>query len=157
MADRPSIGVVSDTHGYYDPALDRLLAGVAHIVHAGDVGTLDILERLSALAPLTAVAGNVDLPSFGDSLPWETEVEVAGLRLIVCHIGHSLMGRHDPVAEGYDIVVSGHSHRAAIEWRDGVLFLNPGSAGRARFGKARTLALVEVGDGRPEPRIVTLG
>jgi hypothetical protein len=90
-------------------------------------------------------------------LPWETEVEVAGLRLIVCHIGHSLMGRHDPVAEGYDVVVSGHSHRAAIEWRDGVLFLNPGSAGRARFGKPRTLALVEVRDGRPQARIVDLG
>jgi putative phosphoesterase len=157
VREHPVIGVVSDTHGYYDPALDRLLAGVVHIVHAGDVGTLDILERLSALAPLTAVAGNVDLPSFGESLPWETEVEVAGLRLIVCHIGHSLMGRHDPVAEGYDVVVSGHSHRAAIEWRDGVLFLNPGSAGRARFGKPRTLALVEVRDGRPQPRIVTLG
>ncbi|MBN2203863.1 MAG: metallophosphoesterase family protein [Thermoleophilia bacterium] len=151
------MGVVSDTHGYYDPALDRLLAGVVHIVHAGDVGTLDILERLSRLAPLTAVAGNVDLPSFGDSLPWETEVEIAGLRLIVCHIGHSLMGRHDPVAEGYDIVISGHSHRAAIEWRDGVLFLNPGSAGRARFGKGRSLALVEVRGGGPEPRIVDLG
>ncbi len=157
MADRPVIGVVSDTHGYYDPRLDELFAGVERIVHAGDFGTLDVLERLAALAPLTAVAGNVDLPSFGASLPWEAEVEVAGLRLIVCHIGHSLMGRHDPVADGYGMVVSGHSHRSAIEWRDGVLFLNPGAAGRARFGGGRSVALVEVRDGRPEPRIVTLG
>jgi putative phosphoesterase len=157
VPEHPVIGVVSDTHGYYDPKLDELFAGVERIVHAGDVGALDVLERLSALAPLTVVAGNVDLPSFGDSLPWETEVEVAGLRLIVCHIGRSLMGRHDPVAEGYDVVVSGHSHKAVIEWRDGVLFLNPGAAGRARFGKGRSVALVEVRDGRPEPRIVTLG
>ena len=157
MADRPLIGVVSDTHGYYDPALDELFAGVERIVHAGDFGALGVLERLAALAPLTAVAGNVDLPSFGDALPWEAEVEVAGLRLIVCHIGHSLMGRHDPVAERYDVVVSGHSHEAAIEWRDGVLFLNPGAAGRARFGKGRSVALVEVRDGRPEARIVALG
>ncbi len=157
MAAHSVIGVVSDTHGHYDPALDKLFAGVDHIVHAGDFGTLDVLERLSALAPLTAVTGNVDLPSFGDSFPWEAEVEVAGLRLIVCHIGHSLMGRHDPVAEGFDMVVSGHSHRPAIEWRDGVLLLNPGTAGQARFGRPRTLALVEVRDGRPEPRIVDLG
>jgi hypothetical protein len=151
-----TIGVVSDTHGYYDEQLDTLFAGVDRIVHAGDFGSLAVLERLAALAPLTAVAGNVDLPTFGDALPWETEVEVAGLRVIVCHIGKSLMGRHDPLAEGYGMVVSGHSHRSKLEWRDGVLFLNPGAAGRARFGLPRSVAFVDVTDGRPDPRIVTL-
>ena len=156
MSETPFIGVVSDTHGRYDPVLDDLFGGAAGIVHAGDVGGLDILERLGALAPLIAVAGNTDLPSWGDTLPWETEAEVAGLRVIVCHIGASLMGKHDPVAEGFDLVVSGHSHKAAVEWRGGTLFLNPGSAGPPRFGQPRTAALVDVVDGRPRPRIVTL-
>ena len=152
----PFIGVVSDTHGYYDPALDDLFVGAAGIVHAGDIGDSGILERLRRLAPLTAVPGNTDLPSPGLDLPWEAEVEIAGLRVIVCHIGASLMGRHDPVREGFDLVISGHSHKAAVEWRAETLFLNPGSAGRARFGQPRTAALVSVERGRPQPRIVAL-
>jgi uncharacterized protein len=153
----PFIGVVSDTHGYYDEALDDLLAGAERIIHAGDLGTLDVLSRLRALAPVTAVLGNTDLPFWEDALPWETEVESLGLRILVCHIGKSLMGRHDPVGEGFDLVVSGHSHKAAVEWREDTLFLNPGAAGKARFGLPRTLALVGVGpDGRPVPEIVPL-
>jgi uncharacterized protein len=153
----PFIGVVSDTHGYYDPQLDELLAGAVRIVHAGDIGTLDVYSRLKALAPVTAVLGNTDLPYWDDDLPWETDVEALGLRILLCHIGKSLMGRHDPVAEGYDLVVSGHSHKAAVEWREQTLFLNPGAAGKGRFGIPRTLALVTVGaDGRPVPEIVPL-
>ena len=156
MTEVPFIGVLSDTHGYYDPALDGLFAGAAGIMHAGDIGDYGILQRLGALAPLTAVAGNTDSPLSAPDLPWEVEVEIAGLRIIVCHIGASLMGRHDPVAEGFDLVVSGHSHKAAVEWREETLFLNPGSAGRPRFGQPRTAALVDVKAGRPEPRIVSL-
>jgi predicted phosphodiesterase len=103
------------------------------------------------------VLGNTDLPSWGDQLPWETEVEALSLRILVCHIGKSLMGRHDPTAEGFDLVVSGHSHRAAVEWRERTLFLNPGAAGKARFGMPRTLARVTLApDGRPAPEIVSL-
>ena len=128
------------------------------IIHAGDIGTQDVLARLGAIAPVTAVLGNTDLPSWDEDIPWETEVEALGLRILVCHIGTSLMGRHDPVAEGYDLVVSGHSHKAAVEWRERTLFLNPGAAGKARFGLPRTLARVTVGaDGGPAPRIVPLG
>jgi uncharacterized protein len=153
----PFIGVVSDTHSHYDEALDDLLAGADRIVHAGDVGTSDVLARLRALAPVTAVMGNTDIPFWEDGLPWEAEVEALGLRILVCHIGKSLMGRHDPVAEGFDLVISGHSHLAAVEWREGTLFLNPGAAGKARFGGPRTLALVSLGpDGRPVPEIVPL-
>jgi putative phosphoesterase len=153
----PFIGVVSDTHGYFDEQLDELFAGAARIVHAGDVGAPDVLARLQALAPLTAVAGNTDLGGWGDYLPWEAVAEVAGRRLIVCHIGHSLMGRHDPVLEGFALVISGHTHKAAAEWRGDTLFLNPGSAGRPRFGQPRTCALVgaPVG-GKLDPRIVSL-
>jgi len=157
MSGPPVIGVVSDTHSYYDPRLDELFAGVAHIVHAGDVGTFDVVARLRLLAPVTAVCGNVDRPSFLDQLPWETEVTVAGLRILVGHIGTSLVGLRDPVTEGIGMVVSGHSHRAAVEWRGATLFLNPGYAGRSRFGQPRSIALVTVRDGRPKPDIVPLG
>jgi putative phosphoesterase len=150
------IGVVSDTHGYYDDALDDLFAGASRIIHAGDIGGPDILQRLQLMAPLTVVLGNTDGPSWGDTLPLEAVTEVLGLRVIVCHIGASLMGRHDPVLEGFDLVVSGHSHKAAVGWRRSTLFLNPGSAGRARFGMPRTCAQVSVLGGRPEPRIVPL-
>ena len=154
----PFIGVVSDTHGYYDPRLDDLLAGAVRIIHAGDIGTQDVLTRLKAIAPTTAVLGNTDLPYWDQDVPWETEVQELGLRILLCHIGKSLMGRHDPVAEGYDLVISGHSHKAAVEWREQTLFLNPGAAGKARFGLPRTLARVTVGsDGRPVPEIVELG
>jgi uncharacterized protein len=156
VTEAPFIGVVSDTHGYYDRVLDNLFAGAAHIVHAGDVNDVATLERLRRLAPVTAVAGNTDLANPLLDLPWEAEVQAAGLRLIVCHIGKSLMGRHDPVAEGYDVVISGHSHKAAIEWRGTTLFLNPGSAGRSRFGQPRSAALVQVVQGRPQPTIVPL-
>jgi len=135
MTEAPFIGVVSDTHGYYDPRLDDLFAGAAGIVHAGDIGDYGILERLRGIAPLTVVAGNTDGPFPALDLPWDVEVEIAGLRIIVCHIGASLMGRHDPVREGFDLVISGHSHKAAVEWREETLFLNPG---RPRFGQPRT-------------------
>ena len=151
----PFLGVVSDTHGYYDPQLDAIFAGALRIVHAGDVGA-GVIPRLSAIAPLTVVAGNTDLPGTAEApLAWEEQVVVQGRRIIVCHIGHSLMGRHDPVAEGFDLVVSGHSHVAKVEWRGETLFLNPGSAGRARFGKARTCARVTLGD-RLDAEVVRL-
>lgn len=156
-AREPVIGVVSDTHGYYDPKLDGLFAGATRIVHAGDFGTLDVLERLRLIAPLTVVLGNIDRLTFAGQFPWETEVTVAGVRILVCHIGHSLMGRHDPVAEGYDMVVSGHSHRAALEWRGRTLFLNPGYAGRPRWGQRRSVALVRVRGTALEPEILSLG
>jgi len=156
VPDAPVIGVVSDTHAHYDERLDEVFAGVTHIVHAGDFGTLDVLERLRLLAPVTVVCGNVDRQCFLDQFPWETEVTVAGLRILVCHIGHSLIGRHDPAAEGVGMVVSGHSHRAAVEWRGGTLFLNPGYAGRPRFGQPRSVARVTMREGVPEPEIVPL-
>lgn len=156
MTGFPVIGVVSDTHGHYDPKLDELFAGVTHIVHAGDFGTFDVIERLRLLAPVTAVCGNVDRQYFLDQLPLDAEVEVAGLRILVGHIGTSLVGLRDLDAEGIGMVVSGHSHRAAVEWRGDRLFLNPGYAGRPRFGDPRSVALVAVRDGVPEPEIVAL-
>ncbi len=155
VPNEPFIGVVSDTHGYYDPLLNDLFCGAERIVHAGDIGA-GVLERLGQLAPVTGVLGNTDSAELLPGMPWEAQAEALELRLLVGHISTMLLSVHDPVAEGFDVVVTGHSHRASIKWRGGTLFLNPGSAGHARFGLPRSIALVFVEGGRPQPRIVTL-
>ncbi len=144
-APRPAslvIGVLSDTHGHLYPEVERELEGVDHILHAGDLGTSDVLAALRRIAPVTAVRGNVDMGGWADALPSRAEVELGGVCFAVGHIapradGVGLAGQ--PV-----VVVAGHSHVAAEEWRAGVLYLNPGSAGPRRFGRPRTLARVEV-------------
>lgn len=155
MSGEPFVGVLSDTHGYYDPVLDDLFAGAERIVHAGDIGA-GVLERLSRLAPVTAVLGNTDSPELLPGIPWEAEAECLGLRLLVAHIREALWRARDPVAQGFDLVVTGHSHRPAVERRGHTLLLNPGSAGGARFGLPRSAALVAVQGGRTRAQIVTL-
>jgi uncharacterized protein len=155
MTDDPiRIGVISDTHGRFDPALRELFAGVARVVHAGDVGSLDVLVALQAIAPVTAVRGNVDA-SFGVAeLPEEAVVAVGAHRLLLGHVGEALLRRHEPAREGFSCVVFGHSHRFLEARRDGVLYLNPGSAGSPRFGLPRSAALLEVsGQGLTVERI----
>jgi uncharacterized protein len=143
--DTTKLGVISDTHGKFDPALHDVFAGVAHIVHAGDVGSRDVLLELATIAPVTAVGGNTDAWFGAEELAEEAVVEVAGHRLLVGHISAVLLGRHAPALEGFDAVITGHSHRYAMSRNDGVLYLNPGSAGAARFGLPRTVAVVELG------------
>jgi uncharacterized protein len=152
-SDTTRLGVLSDTHGRLDPALHDVFAGVAHIVHAGDVGSRDVLLELATIAPVTAVGGNTDAWFGAEELPEETVVEVAGRRLLVGHISAVLLGRHAPALEGFDAVITGHSHRYAMSRNDGVLYLNPGSAGAARFGLPRTVALVELGVGLQVTRV----
>jgi len=140
------LGVVSDTHGRFDPRLREVFAGVERIVHAGDVGTADVLGDLAAIAPVTAVRGNVDSVYGVDQLPEEAVFEVDGRRVLVGHIKTALLGRHTPSLEGYDLVITGHSHRFTETREGGVLYLNPGAAGAARFGLPRSVAVVEVGE-----------
>jgi putative phosphoesterase len=148
------IGVISDTHGLLRPEAVEALAGVDHILHAGDVGDVGILERLRAIAPLTAIRGNVDRQGVCGALPATEAVELGG-RLF--YLVHSLGDLDiDPVAAGVAAVVSGHSHRAEAVERGGVLYLNPGSAGPRRFDLAVTIARVEVGEGGVMARIVEL-
>ena len=151
----PFIGVVSDTHGHYDPLLDDLFVGAERIVHAGDIGS-GVLERLSRLAPVTAVLGNTDAREALPGLTLEAEVDALGLHIVVCHIRGDLLRLRDPAAEGFDVVITGHSHSASVEWRQATLHLNPGSAGRSRFGMSRSAALLTREAGRARPRIVTL-
>ncbi|WP_437950614.1 metallophosphoesterase family protein [Sorangium sp. So ce296] len=125
------IGVISDTHGLVRPEALAALAGSELIVHAGDVGGPEVLAALAAIAPVTAVRGNNDRGRWADGLPERATVRVSGATLLVLHDVKEL-GPGDGAA-GYAAVVAGHSHRPGIREQDGVLFLNPGSAGPRRF------------------------
>ena len=152
--DTLPIGVISDTHGLLRPEAVEALAGVDHILHAGDVGHPDILDRLRAVAPLTAIRGNVDVSGVCGALPPAEAVELGGH---LFYLVHSLQDLDiDPLAAGVAVVVSGHSHRADTQVRHGVLYLNPGSAGPRRFDLPVTLAKVTLADGPIRARIVQL-
>ena len=149
-----TIGVVSDTYGLLRPEAVEALAGVDHILHAGDVGDPRILDRLRAIAPLTAIRGNVDVSGVCGALPATEAVELGGL---LFYLVHSLQDLDiDPVAAGVAVVVTGHSHRADMQVRHGVLYLNPGSAGPRRFELSVTLARVVIADGTMRTRIIKL-
>jgi hypothetical protein len=136
------IGIISDTHGLLRPEAERLLAGVDHIVHSGDIGDPDIIDALGRLAPVTAIRGNVDT---GDWAAAYAETELVRLAERSIYVLHDLKTLQiDPVARGIDVVVSGHSHVPKIETVDGVLYLNPGSAGRRRVKLPITLATIDI-------------
>ncbi|SNS77420.1 hypothetical protein SAMN05421770_102268 [Granulicella rosea] len=135
------IGVISDTHGLLRPEALAALAGVDHILHAGDVGDPKILDTLRGIAPVTAISGNVDTYGPCAELPPTEVVELDGR---VFYLVHSVRDLDvDPVAGGIDVVVSGHSHKPELEIRGSVLYLNPGSAGPRRFRLPVTIAIVE--------------
>jgi putative phosphoesterase len=126
-----TIGVVSDTHGLLRPQALERLRGVDRIVHAGDIGSPEVLRALEAVAPVTAVRGNNDRGAWALALP-ETAVLVVGrVRLYVLHDVKTLAV--DPQATAIDAVIAGHSHKPALAEQDGVLFMNPGSIGPRRF------------------------
>lgn len=148
------VGVISDTHGLLRPEVLPALAGVGHILHAGDVGDAGILETLRAIAPLTAIRGNVDVTGNCAQLPETELVELGGVSIYMLHDLGAL--DLDPVSAGVSVVVSGHSHKSMIERRKGVLYFNPGSAGPRRFSLPVTLGLLLIEQGRLEPRLVDL-
>jgi hypothetical protein len=146
------VGVISDTHGVLPAAAARALAGSARILHAGDVEDRRALESLSRLAPVTAVRGNMDRDCCRD-LPRSALAEVAGVSILVIH-DLALLDL-DPAAAGVRAVVHGHTHRAEIEERGGVLYVNPGSATRPRGGDPASVALLRIGaDGALRAEIV---
>src|SRR5687768_11930634 len=133
-----SVGLISDTHGLLRPEALAALRGSRHIVHAGDIGDPAVLQALARIAPVTAVRGNNDTGSWAKRLSLTEDLRIAGKRI---HVLHDLSQLDlDPAAEGYDVVVAGHSHRPREELRDGVLYLNPGSAGPRRFKLPVTVA-----------------
>jgi len=136
------IGLISDTHGLLRPEALRALDDSDLIIHAGDVGDPEILKSLKALAPVFAVRGNVDTEPWALALPETEVVETDPATIYVLHDIHGL--DLDPVAAGFHIIVSGHSHKPARTEHDGVIFLNPGSAGPRRFDLPVTVARLNV-------------
>jgi uncharacterized protein len=152
-----TIGVISDTHGYLDPKVLELFAGVSHILHAGDIGNDFIVAELQTIAPVTAVLGNTDSsPTFQ-----LTEVaEIAQRKFLVHHIVNPHALKEELVLriarERPDAVVFGHTHRAFRAMIDGVLYLNPGYAGKPKYGVERTVAILHVDETEMRPEFLPL-
>lgn len=151
---RWEIGVISDTHGLVRPEALVALAGVDRIVHAGDIGSPDVLARLQTIAPVSAVRGNNDHGPWAEALPLTDVVEIGGTSLYVLHDLHEL--DLEPRAAGFAAVISGHSHQPRLDEKNGVLYLNPGSAGPRRFKLPVSLARVTVAGTRVTARLVDL-
>jgi uncharacterized protein len=148
------LGVISDTHGLLRPQAVAALRGCDLIIHAGDVGHEAVLDGLRSIAPTYAIRGNVDTATWAARLPPTDIVEVGELSFYVLHNIADL--DLDPATAGFAAVVYGHSHQPSIETRDGVLYLNPGSAGPRRFRLPVTLAHVAVAGTDLRPQIVEL-
>jgi len=151
---RLRIGLISDTHGLLRPEALDFLAGSDHIVHGGDIGGPDILERLGALAPLTVVRGNNDTALWARSIPETARLEPGGIGLYVIHDLKAL--DIDPLAAGVRVVIAGHSHKPSCTERGGVLYVNPGSAGRRRFSLPIAAGELQIENGKVEVKLVTL-
>ena len=136
------IGIISDTHGLMRPEAERRLAGVNHIIHGGDIGSPEIITALQQIAPVTAIRGNVDRAEWAASYADTTLVRLAGRTFYVLHDLKTL--QVSPAALGIDMIVSGHSHVPELKTVNGVLYLNPGSAGHRRFRLPITLATVDI-------------
>jgi putative phosphoesterase len=148
------IGLISDTHSLLRPQALAFLQGCNHIVHAGDIGDAAILQALAAVAPLTAVRGNNDKGQWAQALP---ATEMLRLGDILLYAVHDIADLDlDPAAAGIDVVVSGHSHQPRVEQRDGVLFVNPGSAGPRRFRLPVAVAELQVTGRSVSARVVEL-
>ncbi|VTU13071.1 phosphodiesterase [Variovorax sp. SRS16] len=148
------IGLISDTHGLLRPQAMEFLRGCDHIVHGGDIGAQHVLDALAAIAPLTAVRGNNDGAAWADAIRETEHIELGGVWLYAIHDLARL--DIDPAAEGIRVVVSGHSHRPVIEEREGVLYINPGSAGPRRFRLPISVGELIIEGGAITPRIVEM-
>ena len=155
------IGVISDTHGHFDPKIPNLFKHVSHILHAGDIGKLDVLQQLERIAPVTAVSGNIDEGNVPPGVHAEQTLELGGLRIFLIHIlgnprrlSRALQQRIDGVQP--DVVVFGHSHEPLIEKHGRVLYFNPGSAGPKRFSLPRSVGLLRIRHGTPHCELISL-
>jgi putative phosphoesterase len=152
------VGVVSDTHGFLDPRALAALVGVEQILHAGDIGKPGIVDELAAIAPVIAIHGNVDAGTpLARRYPATRQVVLGGVRVYLNHFG----GRPAELARALPtprpaVYIFGHSHAALLETVDGVLFLNPGAAGRPRFGGGLSVALLDIVDRQATAQIVRL-
>ena len=154
QTDECLVGVISDTHGLYRPEAGKALEGVSLIIHAGDVGTPAVLDSLENIAPVIAVRGNTDRDGWSRRLPYTEAVEIGGVSFYVLHD----LGMLDlnPAVSGFRAVISGHTHKPAIEDRNGILFINPGSAGPKRFTLPVSVALLRIKNNSLKAKLLTL-
>jgi putative phosphoesterase len=155
MIHSATVGLISDTHGLLRPEAAAALRGSDFIIHAGDIGDPRVLAGLSELAPVTAVRGNVDRGPWASSLPETEALEIGGVWIYVLHNVADL--DLDPAAAGFRAVVSGHSHQPGFREKDGVLIVNPGSAGPRRFKLPIAVGRLSVTAGQVEAEIIALG
>jgi putative phosphoesterase len=148
------IGIISDTHGLLRPEAVTALQGVDRILHAGDIGSHAVLEALLEIAPVTAIRGNVDREHWCQQLPETAVVEIGRTILYVIHNLENL--DIDPCTAGFSAVIYGHSHGAARDMRNGVLYFNPGSAGPRRFHLPVTVGHLEIRQDQIYEEIVSL-
>jgi uncharacterized protein len=141
------VGLISDTHGLLRPEAVRALAGVSQILHAGDVGGLEVIVGLGAIAPVQAVRGNNDRDAWAmKSLPLRVSLEIEGVHILVLHDLNDL--GPEPETQGHHrVVVTGHSHKPTVVRRGGTLFVNPGSAGPRRFNLPITIGYLTIAEG----------
>lgn len=137
------VGVISDTHGLLRPEAVELLRGSEHIIHAGDIGSPEIIPALEKIAPITAIRGNVDTQAWARRFSETEVVELEGVHIYVIHDVNAL--DLNPRAAGFAAVISGHSHKPKQEVKDGVLYFNPGSAGPRRFKLPVSIGRLEIG------------
>ncbi|HWQ20731.1 MAG TPA: metallophosphoesterase family protein [Methanotrichaceae archaeon] len=148
------VGVISDTHGLIRPEALEAFKGSDLIIHAGDIGRPQVLDALETIAPTVAVRGNNDRGKWADKLNYTESVEVGEARIYVLHRISDL--HIDPTTSGYDAVIFGHSHRASIRDRDGVMFLNPGYSGQNRFRRQISIAMLSAEGVSLEAKIIRL-
>jgi uncharacterized protein len=149
------IGIISDTHGLVRPEALEALHGADLIIHAGDIGSEAVLAALRSIAPVLAVRGNNDSGKWADKLPATKVVSIGHILIYVLHDLKEL--DRDPDTEGFSAVVSGHSHKPLVMERDGVLFVNPGSAGPRRFALPVSVASLRLSHERVTARLIVLG
>jgi uncharacterized protein len=148
------VGIISDTHGLLRPEAVQALQGCRHIIHAGDIGAPEIIPALDKIAPVTAIRGNIDTQPWTAKFPPTEVVELDGVFLYVIHDVKAI--DLNPRAAGFAAVISGHSHQPKQEWRDDVLYFNPGSAGPRRFKLPISIGILEIAGNKIKSRIIEL-
>jgi len=149
----PVVGVISDTHSVLRPEVLKIFRNVDLILHAGDIGRPEILEELKTLAPTIAVRGNNDHGAWAARIPEFTKTTVGGVSIFLIHDIKEMDPRD---SSGWDVIISGHSHKPSLERRDGVLYLNPGSAGPRRFKLPVSVARLTVKQSHLTARLIEL-
>ncbi len=154
MTKKNILGLISDTHGLLRPEINKIFSGVDMILHAGDVGGENIISELEKIAPVIAVRGNMDAGGYAASLPEAEVVEIGRVSIYMLHDLYRL--DLDPASAGFKIVISGHTHTRLLKENNGVLYVNPGSAGPRRLNYPVSAALLKINGENTDTKFITI-